>query len=314
MAGLQRVMHRVLSLPKMLSPIFILLPMCFTGLVAAHDDVAKIALGLQGEFVQGGLLVGKVEPDQTVYYQGKSLQTNSQGQFILGLDRDAQTTIELEVRTDSDSVDSRRFAIAARDYRIQKITGVEQKYVEPDPKQVARSRRESAKVGQARKQQREQDEFLTGFIWPAIGPITGVFGSQRVYNGKPRRPHYGLDVAGPVGTDVIAPASGLVTLAEPDLFFSGGTVIIDHGHGLSSTFLHLSRIDVNVGDKVDQGQLIAGIGATGRVTGPHLDWRMNWTGGKGSVRIDPELLVGDMPADDSFEKLRLEKPSDESVE
>ncbi|MBT8149288.1 MAG: M23 family metallopeptidase, partial [Pseudomonadales bacterium] len=121
-----------------------------------------------------------------------------------------------------------------------------------------------------------------------------VFGSQRVYNGEPRRPHYGVDVARPTGTPVVAPAAGLVTLAEPDLYFSGGTLIIDHGHGLSSTFLHLHKLLVNVGDLIAQGDVVAEIGATGRVTGAHLDWRMNWTGAGRNVRLDPQLLVPPM--------------------
>lgn len=135
-------------------------------------------------------------------------------------------------------------------------------------------------------------DFMQSFIWPSIGPISGVYGSQRILNGQPRRPHFGVDVAAPTGTPVRAPAAGIITLAHPDMYFSGGTVILDHGHGVSSSFLHLSRIHVQVGQRVEQGELIAEIGATGRVTGPHLDWRMNWFG----QRIDPALLVGAMPA------------------
>lgn len=252
------------------------------------------ALQLEGEFRQGGLLFGRVAPDNAVLYNGKTLQLTADGQFIIGLDRDAPAEIALEKRSPDGQLQSYRFNIERRDYNIQRIEGVAKQYVAPDPEQVKRSRRESAMVGMARKQQRRQTDFLAGFIWPASGPITGVFGSQRVYNGEPRRPHYGVDVAGPVGAAVVAPASGLVTLAEPDLFFSGGTMIIDHGHGLSSTFLHLSKLLVETGQMVEQGELVAEIGATGRVTGPHLDWRMNWTGGDRSVRIDPQLLVADV--------------------
>lgn len=266
-------------------------------LLAACSLIATIssqALQLEGEFRQGGLLVGQVAPDDAVIYNDKTLQLTAGGQFIIGLDRDAPAEITLAKRSADGQLENYRFAIERREYNIQRIEGVAKKYVAPDPEQVKRSRRESAMVGMARKQQRPQTDFLAGFIWPASGPITGVFGSQRVYNGEPRRPHYGVDVAGPVGAPVVAPASGLVTMAEPDLFFSGGTMIIDHGHGLSSTFLHLSKLLVETGQLVEQGELVAEIGATGRVTGPHLDWRMNWTGGDRSVRIDPQLLVGDM--------------------
>ena len=127
-------------------------------------------------------------------------------------------------------------------------------------------------------------------MWPAKGRISGVYGSQRILNGEPRRPHYGVDVAAPVGTLVHAPADGLVTLANEDMFFSGGTLILDHGHALSSSFLHLSAILVKEGQRVRQGDPIAKIGATGRATGPHLDWRMNL----GRDRLDPQLLVGPM--------------------
>ena len=126
---------------------------------------------------------------------------------------------------------------------------------------------------------------------PSIGRVTGVYGSQRYFNGKPRNPHYGLDYAAPTGTKVIAPATGTVVLAHPDMYFSGGTIIIDHGMGLNTTFLHLSKLDVKVGDKVTQGEKIGEVGATGRVTGPHLDWRVNW----GSVRLDPALVMETLP-------------------
>jgi len=252
-----------------------------------------LAFEISGQFEQGGLLVGQAAQGEAVILDGKQLQQDGSGKFIVGLDRDEPATLVLQVRT-TESVVERTFDIHLRNYRIQRIEGVEQKYVAPDPEQVKRSRREASLVREARQRQSHQNAFMQGFIWPAIGPITGVFGSQRVYNGEPRRPHYGVDVAAPVGTVVVAPASGTVTLAEQDLFFSGGTIIIDHGHGLSSSFLHLSRVDVEVGKEVQQGEAIGAIGATGRVTGAHLDWRMNWTGAGRNARIDPQLLVDDM--------------------
>lgn len=148
-------------------------------------------------------------------------------------------------------------------------------------------------VGKARRRSEDRQDFLNTYRWPLIGPITGVFGSQRVYNGTPGRPHYGVDVARPVGATVIAPNSGVVTLVHNDMFYSGGTLIIDHGQGISSTFIHLSKILVAPGQEVETGQPIAEVGATGRATGPHLDWRMNWHG----QRLDPALLVGPMPSE-----------------
>ena len=129
------------------------------------------------------------------------------------------------------------------------------------------------------------------FQWPTEGIITGVYGSRRFYNGKAGRPHYGIDIAAPQGSHVVAPASGTITLVHDNMYFSGGTIIMDHGHGISSTFIHLHKSHVKVGDKVEQGQLLAEIGSTGRSTGPHLDWRMNWF----DQRLDPQLLVDGLP-------------------
>ena len=138
------------------------------------------------------------------------------------------------------------------------------------------------------RQHRDTDAYYTaGFSWPANGRISGVYGSQRILNGKPRNPHFGLDIAAPTGSDVYAPADGLVTLTHPDMLLSGGTIILDHGQGLSSSFLHLSEILVEAGVFVKQGDLIARIGATGRASGPHLDWRMNWL----DRRVNPQLLL-----------------------
>ena len=150
--------------------------------------------------------------------------------------------------------------------------------------------KETAAVKAARKEHLEIYNFLQTFKWPLIGPITGVFGSQRVYNGEPGRPHYGVDVGAPVGTKVYAPAGGKVTLAYDDMYYSGGTIIIDHGYGISSSFLHLSMVLVDEGEKIKQGDLIGKVGKGGRANGPHLDWRMNWY----KRRLDPELLVPDM--------------------
>ena len=146
-------------------------------------------------------------------------------------------------------------------------------------------------VASARARRDQRTDYAAPFAWPARGRISGVYGSQRILNGEPRRPHFGVDVAAPTGTPVYAPAPGIVTLAHEDMYFSGGTLIIDHGHGLSSSFLHLSEILVEAGTYVSRGDLIARIGATGRASGPHLDWRMNWL----DRRVDPQRLVKGLP-------------------
>jgi murein DD-endopeptidase MepM/ murein hydrolase activator NlpD len=185
--------------------------------------------------------------------------------------------------------------IARREYDIQRVEGVPQKTVTPSPEHLERILREQALVTAAKARQLERPDLLqgalAGFQWPALGPISGVYGSQRYYNGTAGNPHYGVDMAVPTGTPVRAPAAGVVTLAEPDLFFSGGTVILDHGFRVSSAFLHMSKVLVDVGQEVQVGEVIGEVGATGRATGAHLDWRMNWR----NERIDPQLLAPPMP-------------------
>jgi murein DD-endopeptidase MepM/ murein hydrolase activator NlpD len=182
--------------------------------------------------------------------------------------------------------------IVPRTYDIQRIDGLLGQMVTPDAETLKRIRDEAAKVAEARRRDSGRTDFLQPFAWPRLGRITGVYGSQRVLNGQPRQPHFGVDVAGPVGAPVVAPAAGEVVLAEPDLYFTGGTIMLDHGHGLTSVLMHLSSVDVAVGQVVRQGEPVGRLGATGRVTGPHLDWRMNWF----DQRIDPQLLVPPMPA------------------
>ena len=250
-------------------------------------------VSLSGPLVQGGLLLGRVRSGDQVYLGDKELFVDPAGNFVIGLDRDASLVLPISIEREG-TWHRLSLGVAERIYNIQKIEGVAQKYVSPDPAQVARSRNDVKRVVAARARVDERSDFLAPFVWPVVGPISGVFGSQRVYNGVPKRPHYGVDIARETGTEIVAPAAGVVTMAE-DLYYSGLTIILDHGHGLSSSFLHLSKMSVSVGDVVNQGEIIGEVGATGRVTGPHLDWRMNWTGGQGNVRIDPALLVPPMP-------------------
>ncbi|WP_254055050.1 M23 family metallopeptidase [Kiloniella sp. EL199] len=246
---------------------------------------------IQGEFIQGGIIIGKVPSGTKVFLNTEVLKVSEQGDFVFGFGRDTEGSVELSVHEPNGDIHVENYKIKKRDYAIQRIEGVAQKYVLP-PKEVSdRISRDAAIVAKARTSNFDEPMYAKGFIWPAKGRISGVYGSQRVFNGVPKRPHYGVDVAAPVGTPVVAPAPGIVTLAEPDLYYSGGTIILDHGHGLSSTFLHMDSVSVKVGDFLAQGGLLGTVGATGRVTGPHLDWRMNWF----KERVDPETLVGPMP-------------------
>jgi murein DD-endopeptidase MepM/ murein hydrolase activator NlpD len=249
------------------------------------------AIELRGQWQQGGIIIGKVPVGVQIEYAGKKLHLSPEGEFVIGLGRDAKSTAILVVINPDGSRSEQEFSVKQRKYNIQKVTGVPQQTVEPDPAQVERAKREAQMAADARKGDLPLTFFAQKFQWPLIGPITGVYGSQRIYNGVPNSPHYGVDIAKPVGTLVNAPAGGVVTLVHPDMFFSGGTLIIDHGHGLSSTFIHLSEILVKQGDAITQGRAIAKVGKTGRATGAHLDWRMNWF----EERVDPQLLVEPMP-------------------
>ncbi|MEC9453613.1 MAG: M23 family metallopeptidase [Pseudomonadota bacterium] len=242
---------------------------------------------LDGDFIQGGLVRGWAPPGAAITLDGRKLRLSPEGLFIFGFGRDAAREAVLVVSYPGGEQETRNLSIAAREYRIQRIDGLPKKMVTPPPELLARIREEDAKVREARAFDTAELDLFVPFAWPAQGPISGVYGSQRILNGEPRQPHFGVDIAASTGTPVRTPAGGEIRLAEPDLYYSGGTVILDHGHGLSSSFLHMSRVDVAVGQRVAQGEVIGAIGATGRVTGAHLDWRMNWF----ERRLDPALLV-----------------------
>jgi len=263
-----------------------------TGLVGL-----LIAVGAQGgtlkldrEPLQGALIIGRTEPGTTVTIDGSAVRVSDEGVFLLGFGRDAASRARLAADFPDGSRADRDLRVAQRSYEVQRVDGLPPSKVSPSEEDMVRIRHDIVLVKKARARDDPREDFLGGFEWPVTGRISGVYGSQRVLNGKPRRPHFGVDVAAPVGAIVRAPADGLVTLAHDDMFFSGGTLIVDHGHGLSSSFLHLSAILVKEGDIISQGDPIAKVGATGRVSGPHLDWRMNLLG----HRLDPQLLVGPM--------------------
>lgn len=249
------------------------------------------ALELEGAFTQGGLVFGRTEPGSQVTFDGQPVRVSPGGLFLIGFGRDAPPESLLRVVGPDGRVEERRIAVAPREYKIQRIDGLPEQMVTPSEAVLARIAAEAEKVKAARAQTSEETWFAQGFVWPVIGPITGVYGSQRILNGEPRQPHFGVDIAAPAGTPVGAPGEGIVTLAEPDLYFSGGTVIIDHGHGLNSALLHLETVTVRVGDHVKPGDPIGTVGATGRSSGPHLDWRINLF----DARIDPQLVIGPMP-------------------
>lgn len=245
------------------------------------------AMELRGDLTQGSLIRGHVPPNTKVWLNESEIEVASTGHFAFGFGRDAALEHTLSWQTAEGKKHNKSLVLSARTYVEQRIEGIPQKYVSPPEETLERIRSDNRKVAAARKFVDDRIDFAVEFVWPAEGPISGVYGSRRVFNGEPRRPHFGVDVAAPTGTPVYAPASGIVRLWEPDMYYSGGTMIIDHGLGVTSTFLHLSAGHVKVGDVVKQGDLVAEIGATGRVTGAHLDWRINWL----KERLDPALLV-----------------------
>ncbi len=253
-----------------------------SGSAAGADN-----LRLDGHFIQGGLAVGQTEPEAKIWRDGKQIQASVDGYFLIGFGRDSKSKSIIEVQYKDGQNEVRTIRNARRKYKEQRINGLPSRKVTPSPEDLKRITREKKLMAAARRIQSLRPLFLSGFVWPLKGRISGVYGSRRILNGKPRRPHFGLDLAAPEGTPVKAPAGGVVVFAHPGMFFNGKTIIIDHGLGLSTAYLHLSALLVSQGQNVQKGQIIAKVGATGRVTGAHLHWGLRL----GATELDPELLV-----------------------
>jgi murein DD-endopeptidase MepM/ murein hydrolase activator NlpD len=259
--------------------------LCIAGLPARAAGPAEVSF--EGRLEPGALVIGRTAPGSRVTLDGVPLMVSANGLFALGFDRDHGPAARLVVTSAQGRSQTHALRLAPRDYAVQRIEGVAPKYVTPPPEALARIRKEAAEKAAARPSGTDAEWFAQKFIWPAHGRISGVFGSQRIYNGEPRRPHYGVDVAAPEGAPVVAPADGIVRLAEPGMYFEGGLVFIDHGQGVISQLMHLSRVDVKAGERVRQGERIGAVGKTGRATGPHLHWGMVWR----EAHVDPALRV-----------------------
>jgi len=249
--------------------------------------IAAPSIELLGEVKQGGLIIGKTQSKNSVTLNNKPLAVSEHGDYVFGFSRDDKSSYQLVITRPDGSKIAKTLIPKKRDYKLQRIEGIKKSIMQPNPKAIKRSQQDSKQIKAARKISSQIANFSNGFIAPINGVITGVYGSQRIYNGVPKRPHFGLDYAGKIGDPVKAPAKGKILLWVPDMFYSGGTMIIDHGQGVSSTFLHLSKSYVKKGDVVMQGDVIAAVGNSGRVTGPHLDWRINWF----NIKIDPALAL-----------------------
>ena len=243
---------------------------------------------IKGEIIAGGIIIVNVSPGSTVKLNGESIMISDKGVFLVGFERKPEPTQILEIYDENLLVEKITLNVKIRSYEIQRINGIKKEKVDPPQSVIDRIYMERNSVKESRKKSNliTSTYYNNGFVLPAKGPISGVYGSQRILNGKPRSPHYGIDIALPKGHEVVSPMDGIVVFSNNDLYYSGGTIIIAHGQGLTTSYLHLSEILVSVNDIVRRGELIGKVGATGRATGPHLHWGAELKG----KRIDPKYL------------------------
>ena len=245
------------------------------------------ALEFLGKFEQGAFILGKTNPDTKIKIDNKQVRVTKDGYFAFGLDRDRKNNIIIKIieKNKTTIVEKK---ILKRDYKIQRIDGLPSKQVTPPPEVYDRIKKDNILIGKARSIDSTLNFFKDKFIYPIDKYIiTGVYGSQRILNGKPRRPHYGIDFHAPEGTPVKAMMDGIVTLSENDMYFTGGTIIFDHGHGISTLYMHMKDINVSKGQLVKKGDVVGTLGQSGRATGPHLDVRLNWF----EIKLDPASIL-----------------------
>ena len=246
-----------------------------------------LAVEFKGKFIQGHFILGKTEPGSNIYIDKKKVKVSEDGFFAFGIgkDRKFDITITKNINGNNKKIIKK---IQKRKYNIQRIDGLPEKKVTPPEEFYARIEKDNQLIGKAREIDSNLTFFKEKFIVPVDNAIiTGVYGSQRILNGIPKWPHYGLDFAKKKGSPVKAMNNGIVTLSESDLYYTGGTIIFDHGHGISTLYMHMDKIFVKVGDHIKKGDVVGTVGATGRATGPHLDIRLNWYG----VRLDPASII-----------------------
>ena len=289
-SAVSRIMSCVVAISTVASMPFAYADVELYGQKEALSSQEQVNVVLNGKFTQGALLRGQAPAGAKVTLNGETVQTNKDGKFVVGFEREAPLQQMLVVKLDNGQKWQRDITLEKREYNIQRIDGLEQKMVSPPAEVTARIKKDNINVANARSGNTDLDALFTRFEWPAKGVISGVYGSQRILNGVPKWPHYGLDIANETGTPVYAPVDGVVTMAD-DLYYSGNTLILDHGMRVFSTFLHMDTITVEVGETVKQGEQIGTIGSTGRSTGPHLDWRINL----GNTRLDPQTIISGSP-------------------
>ena len=244
------------------------------------------AIEFIGNFSQGNYILGKTEPNTKIIVNKTEVRVSKDGYFVFGIDRDRKYDLVI-TKISNGKKEKIVKKILKRKYKIQRIDGLPENKVTPPESVYKRIKAENNRIGEARAINSELNFFKDKFIMPVDGIITGVYGSQRILNGKPKWPHYGIDIAAKQGTQIKSSATGIVTMAEDDLYYTGGTIIMDHGHGISTIYSHLENVLVSVGDKINQGDVIGTVGSTGRSTGPHLDFRINWF----QTRLDPMSVL-----------------------
>ena len=246
-----------------------------------------LAVEFYGKFEQGSFILGKTKSGSKIEIDNRKIRLSKEGYFAFGLDRDRKNNIIIKIKENNETKIIEK-KILKRSYKIQKIDGLPKKQVTPPPEVYERIKKDNFLIGKARSIDTAYEYFKDNFIIPIDKYIiTGVYGSQRILNGKPRRPHYGVDLHAPEGTPVKAMMDGEITLAEKDMYFTGGTIIFDHGHGISTLYMHMKDVNVKVGQKVKQGDIVGTLGKSGRATGPHLDIRLNWF----EVKLDPASIL-----------------------
>jgi len=242
---------------------------------------------ISGFPIEGNLVIAKTKPENKVLFNNQKIQIDDSGIFIFGFHRDEESSSKLVIINSENDQFETIIQPIKREYKIQRIDGLEESKVTPPESVYKRIKEENNKIGEARAINSDLPFFKNQFIMPVEGIISGVYGSQRILNGKPKWPHYGIDIAAKQGTMIKSSGSGVVTMAEDDLYYTGGTIIMDHGHGISTIYSHLETVMVSVGDKINQGDIIGTVGSTGRSTGPHLDFRVNWF----QTRLDPMSVL-----------------------
>jgi len=244
------------------------------------------AIEFIGNFSQGNFILGKTKPNTKIIVNKTEVRVSKDGYFVFGIDRDRKYDLVI-TKISNGKKEKIVKKILKRKYKIQRIDGLPENKVTPPESVYKRIKAENNRIGEARAINSELNFFKDKFIMPVDGIITGVYGSQRILNGKPKWPHYGIDIAAKQGTQIKSSATGIITMAEDDLYYTGGTIIMDHGHGISTIYSHLENVLVSVGDKINQGDIIGTVGSTGRSTGPHLDFRINWF----QTRLDPMSVL-----------------------